>query len=266
MLLAKEETNKILYETILKNNNQPPEEKSIVVLLYEESIRTVMQTLVEKQIDTESMQELLLQFFKDLPTLGKTFETTKEGRAKIVLILETSPVVLSNMMAISTERDEHLNTISETDSDEEIESSIENLNLTPSEFEDLSNYIIHLVMTRSSFPEEDVPVENFKIYSNPLLEFDEEIFSSEINPLFNEIYRCIDSDGYDSEEDNLFLEYEPDPGELTRVVVEELIVETLEFGCLNVLPTHPTICQDLDFTLSTDFSGSDLVVSFFFQK
>ncbi|GKA82705.1 hypothetical protein Tco_0789453 [Tanacetum coccineum] len=47
----------------------------------------------------------------------------------------------------------------------------------------------------------------------------------------------IDSDGYDSEKDNLFLECEPDPGKLTRVV-------------------------DLDFTLSTDFSGSDLVVSF----
>ncbi|GJT36424.1 hypothetical protein Tco_0926843 [Tanacetum coccineum] len=30
----------------------------------------------------------------------------------------------------------------------------------------------------------------------------------------------------------------------------------------NALPTHPTLFQDLDFTLSTDFSGSDLVVSF----
>ncbi|GJV50567.1 hypothetical protein Tco_1440779 [Tanacetum coccineum] len=30
----------------------------------------------------------------------------------------------------------------------------------------------------------------------------------------------------------------------------------------NVLPTHQSLCQDLDFTLSTDFSGSDLVFSF----
>ncbi|GJV02616.1 ribonuclease H-like domain-containing protein [Tanacetum coccineum] len=36
--------------------------------------------------------------------------------------------------------DEHLDTILEMDSDEEVESSIENLNLTPSESEDLSNY------------------------------------------------------------------------------------------------------------------------------
>ncbi|GJS94687.1 hypothetical protein Tco_0801655 [Tanacetum coccineum] len=71
----------------------------------------------------------------------------------------------------------------------------------------------------------------------------------------------IDSDGYDSEKDNLFLEYEPDPGELTRVVVEDIFEEP-RIHMPNVLPTHPTLCQDLDFTLSNDFSGSDLVTSF----
>ncbi|GKE30374.1 hypothetical protein Tco_1445758 [Tanacetum coccineum] len=38
-----------------------------------------------------------------------------------------------------------------------------------------------------SFSEEDVLTENFKIYSNPLFEFDEEIISSNIDPLYNEI-------------------------------------------------------------------------------
>ncbi|GJX38557.1 hypothetical protein Tco_0251860 [Tanacetum coccineum] len=71
----------------------------------------------------------------------------------------------------------------------------------------------------------------------------------------------IDSDGYDSEEDNPFLEYEPDPSELTRVFVEDIFGKP-RVHMPNVLPTHPTLCQDLDFTLSTDFSGSDLVVSF----
>ncbi|GJW33764.1 hypothetical protein Tco_0053796 [Tanacetum coccineum] len=77
----------------------------------------------------------------------------------------------------------------------------------------------------------------------------------------NSIPPGIDSDGYDFEEDNLFLKYEPDPGELTRVVVEDIFGEP-RVHMPNVLPTHPTLCQDLDFTLSTDFSGSDLVVSF----
>ncbi|GJV61894.1 hypothetical protein Tco_1467994 [Tanacetum coccineum] len=104
-----------------------------------------------------------------------------------------------------------------TDSDEEIESSVENLNLTPSESEDLSDYVSecdlpfcdnspnfnndseifsnplfdsnadYTFSDDDSSSKEDVLVENFKIYSNPLLEFDEEIFSSEINPLYNEI-------------------------------------------------------------------------------
>ncbi|GJT01271.1 hypothetical protein Tco_0822440 [Tanacetum coccineum] len=38
-----------------------------------------------------------------------------------------------------------------------------------------------------SLPEEDcVQEENFKIYSNPLFEFDDEYISSDVNPLFNE--------------------------------------------------------------------------------
>ncbi|GJV17845.1 retrovirus-related pol polyprotein from transposon TNT 1-94 [Tanacetum coccineum] len=311
--------------------------------------------------------------------------------------------------------DEHLDTIRETDSDKEIESSVENLNLTPSKSEDLSDYVSkcdlpfcdnspdfnndyeifsnplfdsntdYTSSDDESSSKEDVPVENFKIYSNPLLEFNEEIFSSEINPLYNEVLEDldsippgnendhfnvesdliesllnkdtlitspkidflleefaselalinpippgivetnfnpkedirlikkllydnssprppeelnseisdaiiesfssspipvkdsdslmeeidiflaaddsippgIDSDGYDSEEDNLFLEYEPDPGELTRVVVEDIFGEP-RVHMPNVLPTHPTLCQDLDFTLSVDFSGSVL--------
>ncbi|GKE03376.1 hypothetical protein Tco_1395394, partial [Tanacetum coccineum] len=48
-----------------------------------------------------------------------------------------------------------------------------------------------------SFPEEDVPKENFKIYSNPLFEFDDEYIFSDINPLFNELKEdeCFDSGG-----------------------------------------------------------------------
>ncbi|GKC84368.1 hypothetical protein Tco_1140085, partial [Tanacetum coccineum] len=361
MLLAKEKLIKVI-PTCLKNNNQPPEEKSIAVLLAEESILIVMQTLEEKQIDTESMQELLFQFYKDLPTLECIDETPSSDA-----ITPDLPITDSLVM-----EDENLDTIPETDSDEEIESSVENLNLTPNESEDLSDYVSD---DDESSSEEDVPVENFKIYSNPLIEFDEEIFSSEINPLYNEVLEDldsippgnendhfnvesdliesllnkdtvitspkidfllvefagelalinpippriaetnfdlkedihlikkllydnsstrppeelnseisdtiiksfssspipvkdsdslmeeidifltaddsippgIDSDGY--EEDNLFLEYEPDPGELTRVV-EDIFGEP-RVHMPNVLPTHPTLCQDLDFTLST---------------
>ncbi|GJX45093.1 hypothetical protein Tco_0261769 [Tanacetum coccineum] len=99
--------------------------------------------------------------------------------------------------------DEHLSTIPETESDELIKSSVENLVPIPSESEDFSDNesvcdvpVCDDFTTFSnplfdsdddfsssddeSFSDEDVPKENFKIYSNPL--FDEEIISSKIDP------------------------------------------------------------------------------------
>ncbi|GKA26569.1 hypothetical protein Tco_0712678 [Tanacetum coccineum] len=386
MLLAKETLIKAI-QTCLKNNNQPPEEKSIAVLLAEKSILTVMQTLEEKQNDIESMQELLLQLSKDLQTLGNTLNQLKqeEQAAKICTPYWKFPI-------FDNDDDEEYTIQVREYYKNSLVSSVEDLNLTRSEFEDLfdiesecdmpicddfmtfSNYLFDSYNDSTSSDDEsssdeDVPKENFKIYSNPL--FDEEIISTKIdlhhfnaesdliesllnknivitfpkidflleefagelaliNPippgiaetnfdpkedirlikkllydnssprpleeLNSKIYDAmiesfssshipvkdsdslmeeidiflvrgdsippgIDSDGYDSEEDNIFLEYEPDPGELTRVLVEDIFGEP-RVHMPNVLPTHPTLCQDLDFTLSTDFSGSDLVVSF----
>ncbi|GKD27930.1 hypothetical protein Tco_1234144 [Tanacetum coccineum] len=99
--------------------------------------------------------------------------------------------------------DEHLDTISEIESDEEYESSVENLNLTPKESEDLSDieseydvpvcddfttssnplfdsYDDSTSSDDESFSDENVSKENFKIYSNPL--FNEEIISTKIIP------------------------------------------------------------------------------------
>ncbi|GJV52900.1 hypothetical protein Tco_1448641, partial [Tanacetum coccineum] len=225
ILLAKEKPIKAI-RTCLKNNNQPPKEKSIAVLLAEESILTAMQTLEENQIDTESMQELLLQFSKDLPTLGNTSNQLKQEEHDSSQywkppvyysdddndfyresIDETSPSdAITSDLPITDSlvmEDEHLDTIPETGSDEEIESSVKNLNLTPSESEDLSDiesecdvpvcddfttfsnslfdsYNDSTSSDDESFSNEDVPKENFKIYSNPL--FDEEIISTKIDP------------------------------------------------------------------------------------
>ncbi|GJW28324.1 hypothetical protein Tco_0045199 [Tanacetum coccineum] len=194
MLLAKENNKAI--RTCLKYNNQPLEEKGIAVLLVVESILTVMQTLEEKQIDTEKQDSS--QYWK-------------------------YPVYNFDDDDDDFYRDEHLDTILEMDSDDEIESSVENLNLTPSGSEDLSDYvsecdlpfcdnspdfnndyeiclilssilllIIPLVMTTSLLRVRCL-VRNFKFTRNPLLEFDEEIFSSKINPLYNEVLEDLDS-------------------------------------------------------------------------
>ncbi|GKF58299.1 hypothetical protein Tco_0171836 [Tanacetum coccineum] len=113
-------------------------------------------------------------------------------------------------------RDEHLSTISETESDKLIKFSVENLVPTPSEFEDISDIESECNVTvlcddfttvsnplfdadndfsssnDKSFSNEDVSKENFKIFSNPLS--DEEIISTKIDPHhFNAGHDLIES-------------------------------------------------------------------------
>ncbi|GJY63793.1 hypothetical protein Tco_0465253 [Tanacetum coccineum] len=63
------------------------------------------------------------------------------------------------------------------------------------------------------------------------------------------------------EYDSFHFEIEPDQGELSRVVMETILGEP-RVHLLNVLPTHPTLYLDSDFSPSNDSLGSDLVVSF----
>nr|GEU30639.1 hypothetical protein [Tanacetum cinerariifolium] len=62
-----------------------------------------------------------------------------------------------------------------------------------------------------------------------------------------------------------FCDSEPDSGDFTMDVVEDIfdnLTREPRVHAPNVLPTHPTFHLDLDFTLSTNSLGSDLVVSF----
>ncbi|GJW76486.1 hypothetical protein Tco_0138168 [Tanacetum coccineum] len=103
--------------------------------------------------------------------------------------------------------DEHLSTIPETESDELIKSSVENLVPIPSESEDececdvpdcddsqttnFSTFSNPLFDDSTSSDDESSHEEviheiSFKTYSNPLFDLDEEIISSEFNPIHNE--------------------------------------------------------------------------------
>ncbi|GKF82326.1 hypothetical protein Tco_0243982, partial [Tanacetum coccineum] len=130
--------------------------------------------------------------------------------------------------------DEDPNTIPETESDEFIKCSVEDLVPIPSESEDTSesdcdlpscddfspiNIYEEKFVTLSnplfnsngdftssddeSLSDEDVPEDNVKIYSNPLFEFDDEYISSDVNPLFDEVLENIESkDSYVSNHDD----------------------------------------------------------------
>ncbi|GJS66197.1 hypothetical protein Tco_0680761, partial [Tanacetum coccineum] len=116
-------------------------------------------------------------------------------------------------------KDEHIDTIPATESDEVIKSSVENLVPILSESEDAFDDVCdlpvcddfpksHLVSFSNplfdinddctssddeSFSEEDVPMENFKFFSNPLFDLDEEIVSTEVNLIQNEVLESITS-------------------------------------------------------------------------
>nr|GEV80974.1 hypothetical protein [Tanacetum cinerariifolium] len=63
------------------------------------------------------------------------------------------------------------------------------------------------------------------------------------------------------EYDSFLFKIEPGQGELTSVVMEDILGEPY-VHVPNVLPTHPTLMLDSDFIYSDDSLGSDLEVSF----
>ncbi|GKA13172.1 hypothetical protein Tco_0692818 [Tanacetum coccineum] len=68
-----------------------------------------------------------------------------------------------------------------------------------------------------------------------------------------------------SEYDHFYFKIEPELGNFTMDVVEDIFdnpTREPRVHVPNVLPTHPTLHLDSDFTLSSDSLGSDLVVSF----
>ncbi|GJT38762.1 hypothetical protein Tco_0938627 [Tanacetum coccineum] len=117
--------------------------------------------------------------------------------------------------------DEHLSTIPKTESDELIKSSDENLVPIPSESEDececdvpdcddsqttnFSTFSNPLFDDSTSSDDESSHEEviheiSFKTYSNPLFDLDEEIISSEFNPIHNEDFNStLKNDRFDTE-------------------------------------------------------------------
>ncbi|GJZ95523.1 hypothetical protein Tco_0667857 [Tanacetum coccineum] len=158
--------------------------------------------------------------------------------------------------------DEHLSTILETESDELIKSSVENLVPIPSESEDFSDIEI--------ISDDDSPK---KIYSNPL--FDEEIISSKIDPHhFNAESDLIESllnrdisisfhfDRYydpssprppakPPNDDGIYFDVEPDTGVFTKVVddISDNSTRELYVHVPNILPTLPTLSPIFDTLL-----------------
>nr|GEV94080.1 hypothetical protein [Tanacetum cinerariifolium] len=119
-------------------------------------------------------QEMSEEVFQAKGDLMKSFYDDEEYSIQYKEYLEKYPDAIAPVLP--TEEPEyslsmgyeHLSTILETESDEVTESSAKNLVPIPSDDDE-------------SLPDEDVPIEEFKVYSNPLFD-DEEINSDKLDP------------------------------------------------------------------------------------
>ncbi|GKA12748.1 hypothetical protein Tco_0692294 [Tanacetum coccineum] len=155
-----------------------------------------------KHAQPEDVQELLNKLLQDLQSINEELadfintpnwnrpafcnnddDDNEEYTIAITLVLPTEEPDNSLIM-----EDKHLDTITETESDELIKSSVEDLAHTlTTNFSTFSNPLFD-DSTSSDYEsshEEVIHKMSFKTYSNPLLDLDEEIISSEFNLIHN---------------------------------------------------------------------------------
>nr|GEW50766.1 hypothetical protein [Tanacetum cinerariifolium] len=233
----------------------------------------------------------------------------------ITPVLSTEEPVDSLIM-----KDEHLDTISTTKSDEVIKSSVEDLVPIPSESEGIPDNMCDVPFRDNSSPL-DISKDQFEDFfdsNDDSTSIDDDFFSIDDidyieslndNPTPDHVLESPspfpipveDNDSFfeksdtylsysdnslpefktfsdhmeekssgsiTTHPDNSFLEYDsflfkinPDQGELTSIVMEDILVEP-RVHVPNVLPTHPTLYLDSNFIPLDDSFGSDLEVSF----
>nr|GEW20898.1 hypothetical protein [Tanacetum cinerariifolium] len=175
-----------------------------------EEIQELMCKLLE---DVQNINEELSGFTNSSSWYRPMIVDDEKHSIQYRLYLENSSKAITSVLPIEepeyslSMEDEHLDTIQKTESDELIKSNVENLVLIPSEYKVISdnesecdvpvNNESSPIFTTFSNPlfdcnddftssddkllsNEDVPMENFKIYSNPLFD-DEEIISTKID-------------------------------------------------------------------------------------
>ncbi|GKC85716.1 hypothetical protein Tco_1141433 [Tanacetum coccineum] len=221
ILQARENLMKSIQNFLMKFDRISFRETPKVLSLAREKFFEIQHALRERQHQPEDIQELLHKLLKDLKIISEELaeyinslsrncpafydDDDDEYTIQYKEYLENSSnAITPNLPTEEPDNslsmgDEHLSTISETESDKLIKSSVENLVPIPSESEDFfdnesecdvpvcnnfTNFSNPLFDSDDdfsssddeSFSDEDVPKENFKIYLNPL--FDEEIISS----------------------------------------------------------------------------------------
>nr|GEW17727.1 pre-mRNA splicing Prp18-interacting factor [Tanacetum cinerariifolium] len=188
-----------------------------VLLLAWDRVFEIKDAFGNKQYKAEDIQELFRELFNDVQNIHEelaeyintpgwncpAFYNNGDDDDEDYSIAITPEFLITDSLIIG---DEHLDTIPEKESDEFIKSSVEDLVPNPSEFEDececdVPNSDDSKTTNFSTFSnpffddstssddesshEEVIHEMSFKTYSNPLFDLDEEIISSEFNPIYN---------------------------------------------------------------------------------
>ncbi|GKB19392.1 hypothetical protein Tco_0853315 [Tanacetum coccineum] len=154
-----------------------------VILIAWESFGEIKDALMDKQYQQEDIQELMSKLLEDVRNISEEFSE-----------YINCPSWNRPLFYFDDDDDEYT-VIWRRPKEELIKFSIENLVPIPSESEDFSNNESECDMPDDdeSLSDEDVPMENFKIYSNHLFD-DEEIISPKIDPhSFNAESNLIES-------------------------------------------------------------------------
>ncbi|GKC05191.1 hypothetical protein Tco_0996801 [Tanacetum coccineum] len=260
MLQARENLMEAIQAFLKKYDQIPPKEKSMALLLAEERFLKIKQAVEEEQNQQENIQELLLKLINDLQILNRIQLKQEEQAAKVSSQYWKPPIFYDD-----DDNDDEESSIPLRDVISEL--PLSDLNLNPSEFEDLSDnesecdvpvcddsspnfttfsnplFDSNDDFTSSddeSFSEEDVPKENFKIYSNPLFEFDEEIISSKIDPLYNKvdsIPQGNDNDHFNAEFDLIESLLNRDTSMVSSLKIDSLLEEfSGELAYIDLIP------------------------------
>ncbi|GKC50009.1 hypothetical protein Tco_1072754, partial [Tanacetum coccineum] len=171
------------------NFNPPPQpqtETPKVLALAWENFFEIQQAFREKQHQPEDIQELLYKLLKDLQIISEElaeyinslswncpafYDDDDEYTSQYREYLENSSnAIIPNLSTEEPDNslsigDEHLSTILETESDEVIKSSVDDLILIPSESEGISNDTFDVPFC-NNYPPLDVLNDHFEIFSN----------------------------------------------------------------------------------------------------
>ncbi|GJU53700.1 hypothetical protein Tco_1227414 [Tanacetum coccineum] len=207
---------------------------SVRELLLQEKLHKALQAVYEKLNQQEQAANVSTHTPKHSRRFNFIYYDYEEITIPLNEIISQIPSSITITPILSTikpedsliMRDENLSTIPEKELDEFIKSSVEDLVPIPSP------------RIRPTMIE-----ENFKIYSNPLFEFDDEYISSDVNPLFHEVLEDIESkDSYVSNFDEPALLVTP----LSIVVTVirfggEIELAVGEFAYKDTIPESPTL-------------------------